>query len=74
MKTWPVVRWVTSLSALQLRHLEAPVRGLADGRPTTIRGLARSTVGRGPRAPVGSEAWLRLLGEGGVEELDGILW
>lgn len=66
--------WVTSLSALQLHHLGAPVRALADGRTSTVRELAHTTDGRRTSAPVGSEEWLRLLGEGGVEELDGILW
>ena len=66
--------WVTSLTALQLRHLDAPVRALADGRTATVRELADTTDGCRTSAPVGSEEWLRLLGEGGVEELDGILW
>jgi len=65
--------WVTSLTALQLRHLDAPVRALADGRTATVRELAQTTDHRRGGAPVGSEEWLRLLGEGGVEELDGIL-
>ena len=66
--------WVTSLAALQLHHLDAPVRALADGRTATVRELAETTDGRRAGAPVGSEEWLRLLGEGGVEELDGTLW
>lgn len=69
-----VVRtWVTTLTALRLRHLDAPVRSLSDGRTSTIRTLARTTDDRRARMPVASEPWLRLLGEGGVEELDGIL-
>jgi hypothetical protein len=66
--------WVTSLAALQTRHLDAPCRALADGRTATVRELAQTTDGRRVGVPVGSDEWLHLLGEGGVEELDGILW
>jgi hypothetical protein len=65
---------VTSLSALQRHHLGVPVRALAECRTPTVRELAHTTDGRRTSAPVGSEEWLRLLDESGVEELDGILW
>jgi hypothetical protein len=66
--------WVTSLTALKLGRLDAPVRALAVGQATSVRELAESADGRRTGVPVGSEGWLRLLGEGGVEDLDGILW
>jgi hypothetical protein len=65
--------WVTSLVALRRWHLEAPVVALASGESSTRREHAQ-TPARGATAPVGSEPWVRLLGEGGVEELDGVLW
>ena len=48
--------WVTSLTALQLRHLDAPVRALADGRTAIVRELAHTTDGCRTSAPVGSES------------------
>ena len=66
--------WVAPLSTLRAHHLDAEVRALAGGRTVTLRGLAHSSDGRRGAAPVGSEAWLRLLGEGGIEDLDGVLW
>lgn len=66
--------WVTSLGALRARQLDAEVRALAGGRTTILRRLAQSSDGVRGAAPVGSEAWLRLLGEGGIEDLDEGLW
>lgn len=65
--------WVTSLVALRRRRLEAPIVALASGESSTLRDLAQTRAGRA-MAPVGSEPWVRLLGEGGVEDLDGVLW
>ena len=72
----PVVSrtWVTLLSTLRVNRRHAEVRALASGGTTTLSELARSIDGRSGAAPVGSEAWLRLLGEGGIEELDDLLW
>jgi len=64
--------WVTTLAALRLRHLDASLRALADGQTSTLRALARTIDDRRAGSPVASEPWLRLLGEGGVEELGGI--
>jgi protein involved in plasmid replication-relaxation len=65
--------WVTSLVALQTSHLDAPVRPIAENSSATLRALVASTpIGRAV-VPVGSEGWLRLLGEGGVEDLDHLL-
>lgn len=67
--------WVTSLAALRARRLAAGLVGLdASGRRATIETLLVSGAPRRSQTPVGSEAWLRLLGEGGVEELDDVLW
>lgn len=66
--------WVVTLPALRARHLAAPVaRLLEPSRPTTIQHLLEPPERCSP-TPVASEAWLRLLGEGGVEELDDVLW
>jgi Replication-relaxation len=66
--------WVTSLPTLRVRQLDAEVRSLAGDRTTRLRGLARSSGGVRAAPPVGSEAWLRLLGEGGIEDVDAALW
>jgi hypothetical protein len=67
--------WVTSLAALRSGHLAAPVLGLgAVGRRATIEDLYVLAASRRSRTPIGSDAWLRLLGEGGVEELDRVVW
>lgn len=66
--------WVVTLTTLRVRRLDAEVRALADGRTATLRGLARSSDGRQCAAPVGSENWVRLLGEGGIEDLDEVPW
>lgn len=65
---------VTSLVSLRTRHLEclaAPVTG--DAQATPLRALLDGSRDRLARAPVGSEAWLRLLGEGGIEDLEEML-
>jgi hypothetical protein len=65
--------WVTSLVALQTSHLDAPVRPIAENSSATLHALVASTpIGRAV-VPVGSEGWLRLLGEGGIEDLDHVL-
>lgn len=67
--------WVTSLAALRSRRLAAGLVGLgASGRRATIETLLVPAAPRRSRTPVGSDAWLRLLGEGGVEELDDVVW
>jgi hypothetical protein len=67
--------WVTSLVALRSRHMQAAIVGLgATSVRATVGDLQNPAAPRRSATPVGSEAWLRLLGEGGVEDLDGILW
>ena len=66
--------WVTSLVALRTRHLEAPAVPVAgDAQATPLRALMDRSRDRLAGAPVGSEAWLRLLGEGGIEDLEELL-
>lgn len=66
--------WVTSLVALRAGHLDTPAVGLANGHTLPLRELLTTMDARARDAPVGSEAWLRLLGEGGIEDLDAVLW
>jgi hypothetical protein len=67
--------WVTSLAALRSRRLAAGLVGLgASGRQATIEALLVPAAARRSRTPVGSDAWLRLLGEGGVEETEDVVW
>jgi hypothetical protein len=65
--------WVTSLVALQRRHLGAPSLPVTgDAHAVPLRALMDGSRGR-QGAPVGSEAWLRLLGEGGIEDFEELL-
>jgi hypothetical protein len=65
---------VTSLVTLRTRHLECPVVPLTgDAQATPLRALMDGSPDRLDGAPVGSEAWLRLLGEGGIEDLEELL-
>jgi Replication-relaxation len=66
--------WVTSLVALRTRHLDGPAMSMAaDAQVTPLRALMDESLTRPAGAPVGSEAWLRLLGEGGIEDLEEFL-
>jgi hypothetical protein len=66
--------WVTSLVALRTRHLDSPaVPVTGEGQATPLRALMDGSRDRPAGAPVGSEGWLRLLGEGGIEDLDDLL-
>ena len=66
--------WVTSLMALRTGHLECPALPMTGAaRATPLRALTDGSFDRLADAPVGSEAWLRLLGEGGIEELEQVL-
>ena len=66
--------WVTTLPALQADRLAAAVVPLrrSAGR-TTVGGLCRDARPRTSTAPVASEAWVRLLGEGGLERPEGVV-
>jgi hypothetical protein len=65
--------WVTSLTVLHSRRLAAPVAALGAGTGrANLQDLVADPIRRRTEMPVGSEGWLRLLGEGGVENLDGL--
>lgn len=64
---------VTSLAALRTGHLDARVAGVTGGA-VPLRDLLVVRRACGAAHPVGSDAWLRLLGEGGSEELHGLTW
>ena len=66
--------WVTSLVALRTTHVEcSALPATGDAQATPLRALMDGSHDRPAEAPVGSEAWLRLLGEGGIEDLDELL-
>jgi hypothetical protein len=66
--------WVTSIAVLGSSHMQAPIVSLgATGPRATVGELLSRSAPRRSATPVGAEAWLRLLGEGGVEELEGVL-
>src|SRR6266508_2499326 len=65
--------WVTSLVALQTGHLDAPAQPVTRDSASPLRGLLASSRDRQTGVPVGSKAWLLLLGEGGIEDLDDLL-
>ncbi len=66
--------WVTSLVALRTSHLDAPALPVTGDAPArALRAMLKESTDRRTAAHVGSEAWLRLLGEGGIEELEGAL-
>jgi hypothetical protein len=67
--------WVTSLAALRSRRLATGLVGLgASGQRATTEALLVPGAPRRSQTPVGSDAWLHLLGEGGIEELDDVVW
>jgi hypothetical protein len=66
--------WVTTLTELRSRHLAAGILGLGASGPRTAIEDLLGPANRRSRTPVGSEAWLQLLGEGGIEELDDVVW
>jgi protein involved in plasmid replication-relaxation len=73
-ETVAVRTWVTSLVALRAGHLDAPALPVTGDEPARmLRAVLNESTDRRTAAPVGSEAWLRLLGEGGIEDLDEVL-
>jgi protein involved in plasmid replication-relaxation len=67
--------WVTSLTALRSRQLDALVLPLdVNNEERIVRGLLTEPRERATTAPVGSECWVKILGEGGVEDLESLLW
>jgi hypothetical protein len=60
--------WVVLLPDLWAHGYDAPIRGLtAEPRRSVLRGLLADPKPRRCPTPVGTDAWLRLLGEGGLE-------
>lgn len=63
--------WVVRLVDLGSEGLDAmavPIVGA--GPPSAVRDLARDPASRESTAPVGSNGWIELLGQGGGEDLD----
>jgi hypothetical protein len=61
--------WVTTLPELRQLHLSAAVTSTYPGRgPIELRDLLARRSLTPTRHPVAGDAWLRLLGEGGVED------
>lgn len=65
--------WVTSLAQLKIRRFDARAQPLTGASAITVRAFIDASGDRHVGSPVGSEAWLRLLGEGGIEDLDDLL-
>ncbi|MEW5991648.1 MAG: replication-relaxation family protein [Chloroflexota bacterium] len=63
--------WVTTLGSLGTRKLTAEVESLAASGPMALERLLADPVRAFAEAPVATEAWLKLLGEGGLEAWDG---
>ena len=60
--------WVVLLPDLWAHGYDAPIRALtAEPRRSVLRGLLADPKPRRCPTPVGTDAWLRLLGEGGLE-------
>ena len=66
--------WAAVLADLEADGLDAPVLPLArSGRARALRSLLDDPRPRRGSTPVGSDAWVELLGSGGGEELDEVL-
>jgi hypothetical protein len=65
--------WVTSLVTLRAGHLDALAVGLASGTIVPLRKLLARMDSPRRGASVASEPWLRLLGDGGIEDIDALL-
>jgi len=66
--------WAVTSAQLSAHGIEAPLTSLADaGRSTTLGGALTDVGPRRSAAPVGSGAWLDLLGSGAGEELEALL-
>lgn len=65
--------WAVTLGALRTDGLNAPLRSLGPGRAESPLGtLATDRRRRRSSAPVGSAAWVELLGNGGAEDTTAI--
>ncbi len=66
--------WTVTIEALAAEGLEARIRPLGWREPErSLASLCLDTAGRASEAPVGSQAWLRILGSGGGEDLSALL-
>ncbi len=66
--------WGVVLANVESEGLDAPVVLLSrSGQPRPLRSLLDDHRPRRSATPVGSDAWIELLGSGGGEELDGVL-
>jgi len=66
--------WAVVLAELESDGLDAPVLPLwRSGQPRGLRSLLDDPRPRRSATPVGSDAWIELLGSGGGEELDEVL-
>lgn len=66
--------WGTTLPALQGQALDAPIASIGSGgAPVPLRRILTDTQRRSCPAPVGSAAWVQMLGSGGAEDLDEVL-
>lgn len=65
--------WAVTLEAIQADGLNAATTPLESGAPRTVAAILTGARSRGLATPVGSDAWLRLLALGGVEDFDTVL-
>lgn len=66
--------WAVVLADLESAGLDAPVVALGrSGQPRPLLSVVDDLRPRRSATPVGSEAWIELLGSGGGEELDEVL-
>jgi hypothetical protein len=61
--------WATTIEALRRDALDAPLVPLTGGQPAEVVGIRTSRAERRTAHPVGSDAWLRLMGSGAGEDL-----
>jgi hypothetical protein len=62
------------LEQVPSRFLDQSDWRFRDAQATPLRAVMDGSRTRPAGAPIGSEAWLRLLGEGGIEDLEEVLW
>ena len=65
--------WVTTMDDLRRRGIDARLVPIVGSLTSTLRQVARDPQPRWSATPVGSHAWLELLGSGGGEEASEVL-
>lgn len=65
--------WAVTLEAIQADGLNATTTPLESGAPRPLAAILTDARSRRLAAPAGSDAWLRLLALGGVEDFDTVL-